>query len=73
MDKIGHEMWINSLYSWLVICSENPCNMFLCSDEETADDLPQDTEHVGGRVRTSNYDATTHLIQYLILPGILKL
>ena len=72
MDKSGHEMWSNSLYSWQVIVSKNPWNVYPCSDEETADDLPQDTEHVGGRVRTSNYDVTTHLIQYLILPGILN-
>ena len=43
MGKIGHEMWTDSLYSRLVNCSENSCNIFPCSHEETADDLPQDT------------------------------
>ena len=46
---------------------------FPSSDEETADNFPQETEHVCGRVRTSCYDVTTHLIQCLILPGIQKI
>ena len=29
MSKIGHGMWINSLYLWLVICSKSPCNRYL--------------------------------------------
>lgn len=42
MGKTGPEMWTDSLYSWLANCSENSCNIFPCSHEETADDLPQD-------------------------------
>ena len=29
ITEIYHEMWINSLYLWLVICSKNPCNRHL--------------------------------------------
>lgn len=46
---------------------------FPSSDEEIADNFPQETEHVCGRARTGSYDIKTHLIQYLILPGIQKI
>ena len=73
MGKIGHEMRTDSLYSRLVNCSENSCNIFPCSDEETADDLPQDTSMwvVGSGQVT--YDVTTHRLQYLIPPGVRKI
>ena len=43
MDKSGHDSWIKSFYSQLIIFSKNSCTCFPCSDEETADDLPEDT------------------------------
>ena len=45
--------------------------MYPSSDEKIADDLP--TWHVGGRTRTRYYHVATHLVHYLILPGILKI
>ena len=50
---------------------KTPYNMYPTSDEKIADDLP--TWHVGGRARTRYYHVATHLIHYLILPGILKI
>ena len=35
------------------------------------DDLPHNTQHVSGRIRTRHYSVTVHLIKYLILPEIL--
>ena len=48
-----------------------PC--ICCSEEEAVDDLPQDTRHVGGRVRTRYFPVTTHLLHYPVLPGTLKI
>ena len=50
---------------------KTPYNMYPSSDEKIADDLP--TWHVGGRTRTRYYHVATHLVHYLILPGILKI
>ena len=70
---IHHEMWFKSLYSWLVICSKKACNIFPCSGEKIADDLPQEIWHVDGRVRTRYYHVITYVICYLILLGTLKI
>ena len=52
---------------------KNEYIFFWYSVEEIADDWPQNTEDRGGRVRTRYYHVIARLIQYLILPGILKI
>ena len=72
MGKTGHEMWTDSLYSWLVNCSEDSCNIVPIHMKKLQMTCPR-TQACGGRVRTSNSDVTNHRLQYLILPGVQKI
>ena len=73
----NRQNWSWNMNRWLIFMTDNllkiSCVFFCYSFEEIADDWPQSTEDRADGVWTRYSHVIAHLIQYLILPGILKI